>query len=70
MVALFALAFLYVLLNLLSVTIAISGNAARLRRVAQECALLRAEVESLRARRKELETIRRASGDRRDLTRP
>ncbi len=47
--ALFALAFVYVLLNLLWGTIAISGNAARVRRVAQECALLRAEVDALRA---------------------
>ncbi len=47
--ALFALAFLYVLLNLLSATIAISANAARVRRVAQDCALLRAELEALRA---------------------
>jgi hypothetical protein len=47
--ALFALAFLYVLLNLLSLTIGLSGNANRVRRVAQECALLRAEVETLRA---------------------
>lgn len=48
--ALFALAFVYVLSNLLSVTIAASGNAARTRRLTQECALLRAEIEGLRAR--------------------
>jgi len=47
--ALFALGFVYVLLNLLSGTVATSGNAERLRRVAQECALLRAEVAELRA---------------------
>ncbi|HTP25795.1 MAG TPA: DUF2304 domain-containing protein [Anaeromyxobacteraceae bacterium] len=48
--ALFALAFVYVLLNLLAATIAISGNAARVRRVAQECTLLRAEIAALRTR--------------------
>ncbi len=48
--AVFVLAFVYVLVNLLSGTIAISANAARLRRVAQECALLRAEVDELRNR--------------------
>ncbi len=48
--ALFALAFVYVLLNLLSATLAISGSAARVRRLTQECALLRAEIEELRAR--------------------
>lgn len=48
--ALFAAAFVYVLLNLLSATIAISSAAARLRRVTQECALLRGELEELRAR--------------------
>ena len=48
--ALFALAFVYVLSNLLSVTIAVSGNATRVRRLTQECALLRAEIEGLRGR--------------------
>ena len=48
--ALFALGFVYVLLNLLSSTIAISGNAERLRRLTQECALLRGELDELRAR--------------------
>lgn len=48
--ALFALAFVYVLSNLLSVTIAASGNATRVRRLTQECALLRAEIDGLRAR--------------------
>jgi hypothetical protein len=48
--ALFALAFVYVLANLLSVTIAVSGNASRVRRLTQECALLRAEIDGLRAR--------------------
>jgi hypothetical protein len=48
--AVFALAFVYVLLNLLSATIAISGNASRVRRLTQECTLLRAELDDLRAR--------------------
>ena len=43
--ALFALTFLYVLSNLLSVTIVVSTNSARVRRLTQECALLRAELE-------------------------
>ena len=47
--ALFAASFLYVLVNLLSITIMTSRNAARVRRLAQECALLRAELEELRA---------------------
>ena len=47
--ALFALGFIYVLLNLLSVTIALSASAVRTRRLAQECALLRGEIEELRA---------------------
>ncbi len=48
--ALFALGFVYVLLSLLSSTIAISGNADRVRRLTQECALLRGELDELRAR--------------------
>lgn len=49
--ALFALSILYLILNVLGVTVAVSGNAARLRRVAQECALLRAEVDALKRSR-------------------
>ncbi len=48
---LFALGFLYVLVNILSSTIATSRNAERTRRLAQECAMLRAEVEILQAER-------------------
>jgi len=48
--ALFALAILYLTLNVLSLTIAVSDGAARARRLAQECALLRAELEAIRAR--------------------
>jgi hypothetical protein len=46
--ALFAIAFVYVLVNLLSLTIAVAGSAARVRRLSQECALLRAELDALR----------------------
>lgn len=48
--ALFALAFLYVLVNLLAATLTLSKNAEQLRRIAQECALLRAEIDELRSR--------------------
>jgi hypothetical protein len=48
--ALFALAILYLAVNVLSLTIALSNGATRARRLAQECALLRAELDDLRAR--------------------
>ncbi len=48
--ALFSLTFVYVLVNLLANTIALSRNSEHLRRVAQECALLRAEINELRAK--------------------
>jgi hypothetical protein len=48
--ALFALTFLYVLVNLLSITIAVSTNSARVRRLTQESALLRAELRRLQER--------------------
>lgn len=48
--AVFALGFLYVLANLLACTIAISSNATRVRRLSQECSLLRGELEDLRKR--------------------
>jgi hypothetical protein len=47
--ALFVFAFVYVLVNLLAGTIALSSGAARLRRLTQECALLRGEIDELRA---------------------
>jgi hypothetical protein len=53
--ALFALAFLYVLFNLLSLTISLSTGATRIRRLSQECALLRAELELLRKSLRERE---------------
>jgi hypothetical protein len=46
--ALFALAFLYVIVNLLSLTLANSRTAAHTRRLTQECALLRAEIAECR----------------------
>jgi hypothetical protein len=48
--AIFGAAVLYLAVNVLVNTVASSVNAARLRRLAQECALLRAELEALRRR--------------------
>lgn len=48
--ALFTLTFLYVLVNLLSITLGVSSSSARIRRLAQECALLRAELQLLKDR--------------------
>jgi hypothetical protein len=48
--ALFGAGLLYLAVNVLSVTIAVSGNTSSVRRLAQECALLRAELADLRAR--------------------
>ncbi len=47
--ALFGAGLLYLAVNVLAVTISVSTNTNRLRRVAQECALLRAEIDALRA---------------------
>lgn len=49
--AVFGVGLLYLAVNVLTVTITTSGNAERTRRLAQECALLRAEVDRLRAER-------------------
>jgi hypothetical protein len=49
--ALFGAAILYLSFNLVSVTIGSSVNAASVRRLAQECALLRGELEALRRER-------------------
>ena len=46
--ALFGAAILYLAVNVLVNTVAGSQNAARIRRLTQECAALRAELESLR----------------------
>jgi len=48
--ALFGAGLLYLALNVLAVTIGVSQNTTSVRRLAQECALLRAELEELRAR--------------------
>ena len=48
--ALFGAGLLYLALNVLAVTIGVSRNTTTVRRLAQECALLRAEVFELRAR--------------------
>ncbi len=47
--ALFGVGLLYLAVNVLGVTISVSTNTSRVRRLAQECALLRAEIEALRA---------------------
>ena len=49
--AVFALAFLYVGWNLLALTLTGSTQTVRLRRVIQECAILRAELETLQKRK-------------------
>lgn len=49
--ALFGAAVLYLAVNVLVTTVAASQNAARIRRLAQECAALRAELELHRAHR-------------------
>lgn len=46
--ALFGAGLLYLAVNVLSITIAVSGNSTAARRLAQECALLRAEIEELK----------------------
>lgn len=48
--ALFGAGLLYLAVNVLAVTISVSTNTTRVRRLAQECALLRAELETFRAR--------------------
>jgi hypothetical protein len=47
--AFFAGGILYLAVNVLASTLALSDNAARTRRLTQECALLRAELELLRS---------------------
>jgi len=48
--AIFGAGLLYLAVNVLAVTLAVSAISERSRRLAQECALLRAEVDALRAR--------------------
>lgn len=47
--AVFGAGLAYLALNVLAVTLSVSSNSDRVRRLAQECALLRAELEALRA---------------------
>jgi hypothetical protein len=47
--AIFGAGLLYLAVNVLAITISTSTNTTRVRRLAQECALLRAQVEELRA---------------------
>ncbi len=47
--ALFAAGLLYLAVNVLSVTLVASASSHRIRTLAQECALLRAELEALKA---------------------
>ncbi len=46
--ALFGAGLLYLAVNVLAVTISVSTTTTRVRRLAQECALLRAELDELR----------------------
>lgn len=46
--AIFGVGLLYLAVNVLSVTLVASASAARVRRLAQECALLRAELSEVR----------------------
>ncbi len=46
--AIFGIGLLYLAVNVLSVTLVASASAARVRRLAQECALLRAELTEIR----------------------
>lgn len=48
--AIFGAGLLYLALNVLAVTLGVSATTERTRRLAQECALLRAELDALRAR--------------------
>lgn len=47
--ALFVLTALYLLMNLFSVTVAVSFVSGRTRRLTQECSMLRAEIDLLRS---------------------
>lgn len=59
--AIFGVAILYLAVNVLHVTLHASASAASVRRLAQECAVLRAELEELRAAH-----ARPAASERRD----
>ncbi len=47
--AVFGAGLVYLAVNVLALTIGASANASRVRRLVQECALLRAEIDRLRA---------------------
>ena len=47
--AVFGAGLVYLAVNVLALTITASANSSRVRRLAQECALLRAEIDRLRA---------------------
>ena len=68
--ALFILTFLYILVNLLSITIVVSTNSAKTRRLTQECALLRAELEVLRGQAAVLEPSSPGQSVQQHLRRP
>lgn len=70
--AVFAIAIVYLLLNLMGITLAISDSSMRLRRLTQECTLLRAELEQLRGRpRQGLAALKpEASADSRGASEP
>ena len=57
--AIFAVGLFYLAVNVLWNTIAGSANRAQVRRLNQECALLREEIDRLRARQSRAETGRR-----------
>lgn len=53
--ALFGFAFLFVLVHLVSITIQLSGTSAQVRRLSQECAILRARLEAIEPAQPEAE---------------
>jgi hypothetical protein len=65
--ALFGAGILYLVVNVLAVTISVSKNTVNIRRLAQECALLRAEVEALRAASASRPAEPAPPGERHDL---
>jgi hypothetical protein len=60
--ALFGAGLLYLALNVLSVTLVASSASHRARRLAQECALLRADLEALKAERLAAPPVSGAAG--------
>jgi hypothetical protein len=62
--ALFGAGLLYLAVNVLAITITVSSNTTRVRRLAQECALLRAEIAELRGRLPPAPGERQREGER------